>query len=135
MVNLYLDPFIFACPQPEQGYEELEHYIVSILLWRELRETSWATIYISARTFEVLNQTESYPLWEFFNNLGKQSTQRKDVFNIVNGLLNKLPKIEDRLKIKEILWDNMQCEPMYYLVGRHSLFVEHCQRLVQSPVY
>jgi len=130
MVNLFLDPFIFACPQPDQGLQDLDHYIESILLWKELRETSWASIYISATTFEVLDQTESYPLWEFFNKSGKQSTQRKDVLNLVHGLLQKLPTIEERLKIREILWENMQCEPVDFLVERHPLFIEQFHRLL-----
>ena len=95
-----------------------------------MRETSWASIYISATTSEVLDQTESYPLWEFFNKSGKQSTQRKDVLNLVHGLLQKLPTIEERLKIREILWENMQCEPMDFLVERHPLFIEQFHRLL-----
>jgi hypothetical protein len=130
MVNLFLDPFIFACPQSEQGSEELERYIESILLWKELKETTWATIYVSAQTFDVLEETKSYPMWDFVNRFGKQSIQRRDVLNTVNGLLNKLPNIEDRLSIREILWDDMQCAPIYYLHERHSLFIEQCQRLM-----
>jgi hypothetical protein len=130
MVNLFLDPFVFACPQPEQGLEELDHYIESILLWKELSDTSWASIYISGMTYEVLDQTKSYPLWEFFNKSGKQSTQRKDILNLVNALLKKLPAIEERLKIREILWENMQCEPMDFLVERQPMFIEQFHRLV-----
>ena len=57
MPNLIIDPYVFACPQPEEGIDEFRNYIESIVSWREFREAGWASVYVTARTYEILADT------------------------------------------------------------------------------
>lgn len=138
MINLFLDPFIFACPQIDEGFEQFQKYIDDIISWRMLRKVRWASFYVSSQTLDALVDTESYPqgLWEelkqAINALGIRHVQPKDVIKLVDELIQKSYKIEDKLTINDILLDpsSIQCEPSYYLIGRSPIFVEQYHRLL-----
>jgi hypothetical protein len=137
MHNLYIDPFLLACPQSDAGIEEFENYILSLTSWGEeiekIKDANFANIYISAKTSEILAIENGYPEWDKLErtivNLELQKIiQPRDIFVLIEGLM-KLPCIEDNLKLNEILLNNVECNPSCHIDTRTSLFVEHYHRL------
>lgn len=134
MLNLYLDPYVFSCPAPEDGLEEIERYIDNILLWQELRGVSWAMVYVTSQTYEVLAETNGYPLWADLQGaielLSMNHVQPQDVMDVVNGLLQKTPSIEEKLHIKEVLMNNVHSEPSEHLQRRLQIYIDHYHRIL-----
>ena len=134
MPNIYLDPFLFACPHPDAGLNEFEQYIRDIISWRDIREATWVPVYIPASTYEALANTNSYPLWgplKFaINTLGIVDVQAKDVMELVNGLLTKLPTVEDKINVRAVTTRNVSVNPKSHLEHRHITFVEQYRYLL-----
>lgn len=133
MPDLYLDPYLFACPSPDR-ITDFERYIDNIVAWRDLTNVNSAAIYTTRSTIDVLFQTESYPLWDDLKKvlgiLGIVNIQIKDIVNLVDSFLQKLPTIEDRLGIKELLTSNVNSTPSDHLTQRNEIFVEQYERLL-----
>jgi hypothetical protein len=133
MPDVFLDAYVFSCPRFDEGPEAFEAYVRNLLSWQELRNAEWLTLYSSNRTIEVLFETSSYPLWNdlkaALSLAGTPNIQAKDVVNVVDALLSKLGRIEDRLGIKDILIGPYQCKPSYHLTTRLPEFVENYQLL------
>lgn len=127
MAKVYLDPYVFAFPSGKDA-SELEEYIDNIIAWRDLRDSSWLQICISNKTLELLTSTSSYPSWEdlktTIDKLGMNEIQPQDIMTLINGLLNKLPYIEDFLGITDILIDKMAVNPNHHLQNRIEIFKE-----------
>ena len=134
MFNLYLDPFLFSCPDNKGDAGNFEDYIENIVFLRELEYACWVRIYIYEETNKVLLETSTYPTWKDLASLMQRFSikhfQTKDIFNAVYSLLEKTPSVENRLKVKEILFENVKCSPTYHLKERHGFFTEHHNRLL-----
>lgn len=133
MTNIFIDPFVLACPKPEEGLAEFHSYIESLITWRDYKKTIGAPIYISAQASDVLAQTNSYPPWESLTKaisiLGIEDVQAKDIVVLVNALLMKLPILEDNFGIEDILIDNVIISPCYHLMNRNQIFIEQYERI------
>lgn len=134
MVSVYIDPFVLACPPVETELVEFEEYINNLLDWKELKELKWVSLYLSEKTYEVLEQTHCYPPWDnlkqIITKLGMRGVQPKDIIVLVDALIKKLPCIEKKLKLKEILFDNAQCIPDNHIVNRGLTYIEQYQRMM-----
>jgi hypothetical protein len=80
-----------------------------------------------------LAKAYGYPDWDeldkIIKNLGMQDViQPHDIFVLIDSFL-KLPYIEDKLSINEILLDNFLCEPSTHLNERDEIFLEIHYRL------
>ena len=107
MPRLYLDPFLFSCPPAELGLEEFSAFIESLLTWKELKNNPGIPVFICQDTYSALAETNSYPMWpnlkEAIGQLGMVDVQPKDVIDLINSLLTKLPNVETFLHIDDIL--------------------------------
>src|SRR5260221_5230502 len=107
MLQVYLDPYVLACPKAENGLGGIEMYVENIISWTELREAKWLQVCISNTTPQLLADTNSFPPWDALkdtlNRLQIIDIQAQDVITLVNALLGKLPYIEDSLGIKALL--------------------------------
>lgn len=135
MPNLCLDPFLLACPPPETTIIEFEDFIRNIIIWHEeLRNISWAEVYLTEKTEEVLAETNSYPTWESIQYLIRKFSidyaNTQDICRITQSLLSRITYIEKHLGIKEILIENKQSKPSDHLTGRHNLFKDYHDRLL-----
>jgi hypothetical protein len=133
MAELIIDPFVFACPHPDEGIDTFRSFIQSILSWKDLHDARWARVFISNQTIDVLSETNTYPLWDGLQALIAefhiQDVQPRDIVGIVNALLMKLPAIEDHAGIKDLLYDEPKSTPNSHLIRRQALFVDQYFRI------
>jgi hypothetical protein len=133
MSNLIIDPYVFACPQADEGIEVFRNYIESIISWKEFADDGWAKVFISQQTVDVLAETNTFPLWDSLKaaitQLDIVDVQARDVVNVVNALLQKLPSIEDEFHLRDVLVENSASDPSYHLTTRPPAFVEQYYRI------
>lgn len=138
MISVFIDPYLLAHPKvsDQESEEDISKYVEELVAWRELKSANWARVFLSRSAAQTLIDTNTFPLW---NNIklavakldpDKQTFQVKDILEVVNGLLSKLPFLEDELEILDVLFDGTSHLPNDHLNGRHSLFVEHYSLLL-----
>lgn len=133
MINIFLDPFFFSCPKASDGIEKLESYINNIISLKEVKDCSWADIYTSVKTIDVLMESNSYPiLWDelraLVSELGLIDVSIKDIISLVDSFIQK-NYLEDAFKIDDILIDAYECAPDCNLNNRLSSYKEHFESL------
>ncbi|OEH86575.1 hypothetical protein BHU72_09955 [Desulfuribacillus stibiiarsenatis] len=115
MINIYIDPFNFACPQQDGNMQQFEDYVNNLLLWNDFKNTDWANILITERTMEILFDTGDYPLWDNIKSsilsYGLVEIQAKDIIDVVEGLL-KTTTVEHYLKNEDIIYQDCTCNPL-----------------------
>jgi hypothetical protein len=131
--NLIIDPYVFACPQSNEGIDAFRNYIESIISWREFADEGWARVFVSEQTVTVLAETNSYPLWDSLKSAIAQlnivDVQAKDIVDVVNALLQRLPSIETEFGLRDVLADSIVSNPEYHLATRPPIFVEQYYRI------
>ena len=75
----------------------------------ELRRSKCVGLLLSGHTPELLVTTQSYPYWDRLP--GAVFPQRGDVLRIIDAFLNKTTKVEDFLRISDLLLDHPSCAP------------------------
>ena len=134
MLNLYLDPFVFVCPNPADGAGEFDCYIDTLVLLEDIRQSDWIHVYMMASTNEVLLSTDSYPMWDSLEKAiayhNASEIQTRDVMTVINSLLQRVPQIEDAFQISEILVEEIQYQPNYHVQNRATPFIEHYLRIL-----
>ncbi len=132
--RVYLDPFVLACPSPEEGLHEFDLYITNIIGWSQLKNNDWISLCLPEQTTNVLFQSNKYPIWADLTTaikaLGIYDIQPQDVITLVNNLLRDVPSIESEVGISEILLNKVTCTPSEHLKNRLDVFVEHHQRIL-----
>jgi hypothetical protein len=126
MHHLYLDPLLFACPAPSEGQDGFDSFLQGILLLRDLRESGWSQLFISATTCDVLCEAHRYPLnndlhvaiTTFGSPEVREEIQARDVIEIIHGLLQKVPTLENYLGITTLLVDEFSTSPNINLDSR-----------------
>lgn len=133
MSNLIIDPYVFACPHSDEGMNAFRNYIESIVSWREFADEGWARVFVSEQTVTVLAETNSYPLWDSLKSAIAQlnivDVQARDIVDVVNALLQKLPSIESEFGLRDVLADKVASNPSYHLASRPPAFVEQYYRI------
>ena len=123
MPNLYLDAVLFAAPEVGADDSALLHYVVQLVDLDNLRRSGSFPLLLSARTPEVLISAQSYPFWDRLP--GAAFPQRGDLLRIIDAFLNKGTKVEEFLRIGDLLIDQQGCTPDSHLSGRPAALVEH----------
>lgn len=123
MHHIYLDPLLFACPAVSEGQEGFDSFLRGILVLKELRESAWSRLFISEITCDLLWKANRYPLQNDLHaaitTFGSTETiQARDVVEVVNGLLQKLPTVEHYLGITAVLVDDFTTSPEMDLSDR-----------------
>ncbi len=128
MPRAYLDAILFACPEHSAETSAFENYLLRLIDLERLHQSRCLELLLSERTPELLASTQSYPFWDSLP--GAVFPQRGDVLRIIDAFLNKGTKIEDFLRINDVLLDHASCSPATHLAGRDSRFVEHHHQLL-----
>lgn len=135
MKNVALDPFVLAYPsETETSATEFEEYINQLLDLKELQDKEQFDYVISNTTLDILTEKNNFPYWETVKeNLvrhGLQSQyQPRDIIDTVTSLI-KNPSIEGKLKIEDILFDEVIVAPKSVIEKRPSVYVEELYRLL-----
>lgn len=112
MANVYIDPFLFACPSIDSTQETFEEYITSLIEWKDLRDNGWINSYILQETVEVLTRNGKYPIYPevlgLIQRFGIEHIQAGDVVNLVDTYLQRLNTIEENLQINDLLVENVE---------------------------
>lgn len=124
MISVYLDPFLFACPAIDEGPEEYNDFISSILNWQELNNCDWVEPFILGTTADILSQINKYPLWDDLksanNAFGIDYISPDSVMKLITSFLSKFNYIDDKLSIDAIDYRNITFHPEFFL-NRHSV--------------
>ncbi|WP_312199412.1 hypothetical protein [Anaerospora hongkongensis] len=133
MVNVHTDPFCLACPLPTTPLIEVEKYIDFLIELDDIAEAWWIKKYIPKDIYDILVKTNGYPNWALLENainrLGK-IYHPSDINRILEKMLQRSNYIEDKFEIKEILADNVICQPSFYKNRGSETFVSTFERLV-----
>lgn len=128
MPNVYLDAILFACPAQTADHPDFGEYLGQLIDVDDLRRTECLALRISVKTAEVLATANCYPFWDRLP--GVAFPQRGDVLRIIDAFLNKGTKVEDSLRISDLLLDQPTCNPAGHLTGRSVRLVEHHHNLL-----
>lgn len=116
MINLFIDPFLLFCPTEADGEESLRRYLRGLLEWRDVSYRECIAMYTTQTASEVLAAAGGFPPWhgvrvliERLNMIDELGPH--DVFNVFQRFTDRLPTIEDRLGIDEVLIEGVQCHP------------------------
>ncbi|WRH67899.1 MAG: hypothetical protein RSE13_06225 [Planktothrix sp. GU0601_MAG3] len=135
-----IDPFLLAYPRfnenTNNSSEEFDSYLNTLIAWGDFIDSNRETenIYVSLYTAEILAKVNGYPEWteleQVITHLNFNHIQPQDILNVINNILN-LSSIEDKINIKEILYDykQVQCDPFDYLLEREDDFQETYYRI------
>jgi hypothetical protein len=133
MYHLYLDPILFACPPSTEGQKGFDSFLRGILLLRDLKEDGWAQLFTTTTTSDALFEAGMYPLQNslfsaiqsFATEDDKEVIQARDIVEIVNSLLQKVPTLESYLGVDALLFDELVTFPALDLSERPNS-LKHC---------
>ena len=128
MPNIFIDPFLFACPKVEEGKISFEAYIHDLLEWKKLKDCDWANIYILRETYTILAKQNDYPIWDDIKDMIKtyniDYVQPDAIVTLVNSFLTKFTQIESTLDIVDILAERINTEPSNHIENRSKDYQE-----------
>jgi hypothetical protein len=141
MNSVFLDSLMFGCPVNATA-DEVFDLISSLLECREISENQWIRMYVSEQAAEsVARAGLGFPPWKSLNDSILENglpLNPGDVVQLMNGLLTRLPKVEEELGIRDILLAESICNPAIHpergdvlradferLLGLISLFSEY----------
>lgn len=131
MVNLFIDPYLIACPQIFEK-EKFEEYLYKLLDWEELKTADWINLYMLRETHDVLWEHNKYPIWDdlkiFIKKFEIDYIQPKDVVALVDSFLHKTTKIQDYLFVSDYLYDIIKVEPA--IQNRDKVFIDKAYDLL-----
>ena len=136
MVSFFVDPFILACPSPERGEEDFDAFVHGIIMLQSLRNWSAARVFSSVQVPDQLFAAGRYPLGDDLNRslaaFGKDQIQARDVIEVVNSLLQRLPTLEGHLAVDAILYEQLVVDPELNTNGRPFALQEAFKDLLAS---
>ncbi|MGH7180115.1 MAG: hypothetical protein ACREJC_22245 [Tepidisphaeraceae bacterium] len=134
MQRVILDPFLLACPDPEQGREAALRFVNSILACRELREVGWIDALISEEAAELLFAGDYYPGWNRLKSIvriaGVEHVQPKDVLSVISAILTKSRTFESWITLCDIHVKSHSCSPLDAFLNRPPAFIDELARLL-----
>lgn len=134
MPNIFIDPYLFACPKVEEGRESFEAYVNDLLEWKALGDFDWAKVYILRETYTVLANQHHYPVWNDLKEMIKTHAinyiQPDAIVTLVNSFLDKFSQIESTLEIIDILAENVCAMPSNHLNARPKDYEEVYEKVL-----
>lgn len=123
MKNVYIDPYLLACPSLETDIAKFENYISNLINWENLKTSTGFKLFALNDTYDFLYETNRYPLWEDLKLIIKRFDidyiQPKDIVSIVDAILQKTVQLQEHLLLKDYLAEDLNFEP--------SLVQRECQ--------
>ncbi len=133
MDTAFIDTFLLAFPSDDCDLIGFDLYIRRLLEWRELIHAEAFPTYISAIAPSVLGRLGGFPPWrkvaESIERLSPPGVHAGDVFSILQYFLDRLPKVEENIGIREILVEDVHCDPDTRL-NRADTWADDLERLM-----
>lgn len=122
MSDIYLDPYVLACPLPGSSETEYRAYIATLTELQNTWSHGCIRMFVPSKTMSLLESEGRLPPWE----KGEMDVyvQREEVSRLLFGLLAKLKSVEDHVQIADILIDQSNAEPSSHLRDRSPAFVD-----------
>lgn len=122
MVSFFVDPFLLACPSPERGEEDFDAFVHGVIMLQAMRAWSGARVFSSVLMPDRLFAEGRYPLGDDLDRslaaFGRDQIQARDVIEVVNSILQRVPSLEAHLGVDAILYDEFSVEPATDIDGR-----------------
>jgi hypothetical protein len=116
-INVTVDPYLIALPDPCNSVEDLENFIACLLEWSSTIEREEIDILISQSCLDALYEDGSYPYDHKLRSLFQQYTtddqpiaDEDTVCQLVMSLLQRTPYLEEKIDISEILHEEEKCQ-------------------------
>jgi hypothetical protein len=90
-------------------------------------------VFVSSDAYDVLAETNGYPDWDILTAVIQhynRDIQPRDVIELINALLAKVPTLEDHLLVRGLDFENAKCSPDSNLSNRSENFTKHYYRLL-----
>ena len=114
MLSVTIDTAVFAPPPPGSPKEAVYSFVATLLEWREARESGRTKVYTSRYAADVLMNGNLYPLRphlrELLKDAGVFEYDANTIAVVAETLLNS-EKVEDALRISDVLVDGLTIEP------------------------
>lgn len=114
MLSVTIDTAVFAPPPPGSPKEAVYSFVATLLEWREARESGRTKVYTSRYAADVLMNEKLYPLRPHLRALLKEAGvfeyDANTIAVVAETLLNS-EKVEDALRISDVLVDGLTIEP------------------------
>ena len=110
MADLFLDPFV-VCLDRNATTDEIESFIQRTIMWSQTEEDTGCRIVTSNKCLSVLYEIGLYPtpnlILDLFDRvINSDVYDSNTVIRSIDGLLTTSPKIEDVIRIQELLLDD-----------------------------
>jgi hypothetical protein len=132
MISSFLDSFVFACPN-EPSEDDIVALIASLIEWRDLEQAQWMRAFVSTQVGDVLVKAGcGFPPWKSVSDSilhAELDLTPRDVHSLIEGLMTRLPKIEEELNINDVFVDSIDCQPNF-AENRSPVFKEDFSRLL-----
>ena len=128
MPNIFIDPYLFACPKVNDGKDTFVAYVRDLLEWESLCDCKWARVFILRETYSILAKQNHYPLWSDLKTMIEKYSidyiQPDNIVILVNSFLDKFTQIESTLQIIDLLAEHTIIKPSNHLNERAEPFQE-----------
>src|SRR4029079_11824378 len=101
MSDIYLDPYVLACPLPGSSEIEYRAYIATLTELQNTWSHGCIRLFVPSKTISLLESEGALPPWE--KSELDIYVQRQEVSRLLFGLLAKLKSVEDHVQIADIL--------------------------------
>lgn len=133
MSHIYLDAYLFTCPEPQKGPQIFIQYIENLISWHEIKKADWVEVCISRNASEVLAEANAFPPYsqinEALNDFSITHIQARDVGMMITSFLTKSKTIEEELDIDDLLFEDLTINPRISFDDRPILFKDHINLL------
>lgn len=126
MLELYIDPYVFACPKSAVTEDEADAFVERLLLLRDLLKNGLIEIFVSDQSADTLETTGSYPIGDRTQRFSHQ--QRRDVLGVVQKLLSSRT-VETVSGVEDVVVEGPVCSPTMHLARRPLAFIYQYHRL------
>jgi hypothetical protein len=131
--DLFLDPYLLAFPKDPSSVKQIEDYALLLETSLQLHSENWVTLYRLADQYSVLDEAGAYPEWDEVKQallrLNIEHISPKDILSVAGYLLDRPVPLEDKLHLRDILLDDISCNPSQHLDSRPASFVDCYHRL------
>jgi len=132
VLSVTIDTAVFAPPPLDSKAEDVHSFVAALLEWRNAMNDKRLDVYTSVYAPEVLGQAELYPIRPRLKDLLQQAAvleyDANTVAILAETILNRSAKIEDLLRISDILVDDLTLHPDCFASHSPAALRDEAQR-------
>jgi hypothetical protein len=117
MILGFVDPYVLSCPENLDDDDSILAYVSRLIAWRDLRSRGWLQMLLPSSAPEAIADTNGFPPWKVITTLLAKKDlgiQASDVYEVLNGFLNKCMTVEEFAGVKDILIDGVEANLDYW---------------------